>query len=59
MLIRVIENRVDEVSNEDSCSNDIRFVEVEVEYLVGYDIFVPGRPGAMNDMGCVDVLALM
>ena len=55
MLIRVIESRVNDVGNEDSCTNDVRFVKVEVECFGGYDIFVPGRPSAVNDMylcGC-------
>ena len=62
MLIGVIESRVNEVSGEDSCSNDMRFVEVEVEYLGMYDIFVPDRPSTMNDMvlcghSCINVVA--
>ena len=61
MFIGVVKSGVDEVSNEDSCSNDMRFVEVKVECLGGYDIFVPDRPGTMNDMGlgghsCIDVV---
>ena len=55
MLIRVIESRVVDVGDEDSCTNDVRLVKVEVECFGGYDIFVPDRPGAVNSMylcGC-------